>query len=403
MWGFKWTALGVVPLITVMRLSARCPRSTGSKRTWLRASRLLTKTLPFGRPGSVNSTDPTWATVLGAGTAAGGVASALLRKTYWSGSVNATLPDQFRASSCSQWLLAGLNLTIRPVAGAPGVDPLGGGGRPTPPLTVACVIVVVWVPESNTAAYTIDPSGDLASARGVSPRSVSTPSGVPPRAAPRLSALNDHTSARPTPAVVSCGSPGRFCPRCAQVMKARFPELPAKRMSRGSSPTSRVRVTRERVTSVGSISTMLTLSERWLTTQASTCPERFVRVATATGSSPTGTSAASVSPPELMSKMASRLSGVFTATRRFPPGAIASGRTWPLSKLTNDCAHAERASDRAQNTSRVKARPRCPMVPRPYHGAVVAGNAEKLPEARYTTRRLARSSNRAGSTPAATA
>src|SRR5262249_28444218 len=132
MWGFRWTGVGVVPLITVMRLSARCPRSTGSKRIWLRASRLLTKTLPFGRTAMLNSTDPTWATVLGAEAAAGGVASALMRKMSWSGSVNGTLPDQLRASSSSQWLLAGLNLTIRPVAGAPGVDPLGGGGRPTP-------------------------------------------------------------------------------------------------------------------------------------------------------------------------------------------------------------------------------------------------------------------------------
>ena len=124
--------------------------------------------------------------------------------------------------------------------------------------------------------------------------------GVPPSAAPRLLASKAHTSARPTPAVVSWGSPGRFWPRWAHVMKARLCALPANTRSRGSSPTSSVRTTRERVTSVGSTSTMLTLSDRWFTTHASVRPARFVRAATATGSRPTGTSAASVSPPAVI-------------------------------------------------------------------------------------------------------
>jgi hypothetical protein len=47
------------------------------------------------------------------------------------------------------------------------------------------------------------------------------------------------------PSVVSSGSPGRFCPRCAHVTKARPSRCPANRMSRGSSPTRSVRVTRE--------------------------------------------------------------------------------------------------------------------------------------------------------------
>jgi len=46
---------------------------------------------------------------------------------------------------------------------------------------------------------------------------------------------------------------------------------------------------------------MLTLSERWFTTQASVRDAAFVRVATATGSRPTDTSAASASPPPVMS------------------------------------------------------------------------------------------------------
>ena len=108
------------------------------------------------------------------------------------------------------------------------------------------------------------PSGDTANARGVSPKHSMIESGVPPSAAPRLLASYDHTSARGVPSVVRLGGtePGTFWPRRAVVMKARLKPLPAKTMSRGSSPTSSVRVTCERVTSVGSTSTMLTLSER---------------------------------------------------------------------------------------------------------------------------------------------
>ena len=79
-------------------------------------------------------------------------------------------------------------------------------------------------------------------------------------------------------------------------MKARVPPVPPNTMSRGSSPVRSVRTTRERLASVGSISTMLTLSEREFTTHASTRPARFVRAATATGSRPTGTSATSARP-----------------------------------------------------------------------------------------------------------
>ena len=77
---------------------------------------------------------------------------------------------------------------------------------------------------------------------------------------------------------------GTFWPRRAVVMKARSPPAPAKTMSRGSSPTSRVRVTRG---GLAPTSTMLTLSERWLTTHTSV----LLRAATATGSMPTSTDA----------------------------------------------------------------------------------------------------------------
>ena len=148
---------------------------------------------------------------------------------------------------------------VRPLALSPG----GGGGSPPFALTTCSVIAVVRLPESSTAAYTTEPSELAASARGASPKSCTIASG----ASPAPSASNTHTSARPTPGAVSCGPPAgsaakRFCPRRAAVTKARAWPLPAKTMSRGSSPTRSVRATRERVTSDGSISTTLTLSER---------------------------------------------------------------------------------------------------------------------------------------------
>ena len=88
-------------------------------------------------------------------------------------------------------------------------------------------------------------------------------------------------------------------------MKARSPEGPAKTTSFGSSPTSRVRATR----GVEETSTMLTLSERWLTTQIS----ESVRAATATGSMPTATEPLWVRPPPATSKISSVPSGVLTA------------------------------------------------------------------------------------------
>ncbi len=118
------------------------------------------------------------------------------------------------------------------------------------------------------AAYTREPSAVTASARGVSPAKVRMASGVPPSVVPRLVASKTQTSARGTPAVVSCGSPApgtaaisvavRCCPRCAVVMNARSWLVPAKTMSLGSSPTRSVRVTRG---GVDPTSTMLMLSE----------------------------------------------------------------------------------------------------------------------------------------------
>lgn len=151
-------------------------------------------------------------------------------------------------------------------------------------------------------------------------------SGFPPRDCPRAPASKTHTSARPTPAVVSWGSTGLFCPRCAVVMKARLPPGPAKTMSLGSSPTRRVRATRG--DQGREVSTMLTLSERWFTTQTSSLD----RQAMAIGSRPTGAEPRRVSPRRVIRKTSSRLSGVLAAKRCLPSGEIASGRTCPDSK-----------------------------------------------------------------------
>ena len=81
---------------------------------------------------------------------------------------------------------------------------------------------------------------------------------------------------------------------------------------------------------------MLMLSDRWFTTQTSVAE----RTATATGSMPTGTDASCVRPTAPTLKTSSRSSGVLTAKRRVASADSASGRTWPLSNVTNDPAPA---------------------------------------------------------------
>src|SRR3954452_9687536 len=79
---------------------------------------------------------------------------------------------------------------------------------------------------------------------------------------------------------------------------------------------------------------MLTLSERWLTTQTSW----LFRAATATGSRPTGMELVWMSARFWTRKTSRRLSGVLTANRRGLAGDSASGRTCPLSKRVNEDA-----------------------------------------------------------------
>src|SRR5262245_27027492 len=128
-------------------------------------------------------------------------------------------------------------------------------------------------------------------------------------------------------------------------MKARPPPGPANTMSRGSSPTSSVRTT---LGGSDATSTTLTLSERRFTTQTS--PGE--RTATATGSKPTGTAARCVRPVAPTSKISRRLSGVLTAHSRLPSAERASGRTWPLSNVTNDELAAAAGEARTRASSR---------------------------------------------------
>ena len=72
------------------------------------------------------------------------------------------------------------------------------------------VMLIVWLPVWNPAAYTVWPSVLTASARGVSEKRLTMVSGSPPSEAPRFCVSKTHTSARPTPGVVSCGSTGLF-------------------------------------------------------------------------------------------------------------------------------------------------------------------------------------------------
>ena len=239
-----------------------------------------------------------------------------MANTSWSGRSKGTKELQSRPSASSQ-LPEPSNLRISPVSGWLGVEP--GGNEAAPPLGVTSTsgMTIVWLPECSMAAYTVEPSGVTASARGLSPNSTTTSA-----CAEGVSASMTHTSLRPTPGVVSCGSKGRAWPRCAQATKILLPALPPTTMSRGSSPTRIVATTR----AVAGLltSTRLTLSDRWLDTHSWLLP----RAASATGSSPTATTPARARlPSPNTSKISTRLSWVLAAYSRVPSADNASGRT----------------------------------------------------------------------------
>src|SRR2546429_3962100 len=143
--------------MTVMRLSARWPRTVGSKRTGFTASVLVTYTLPlFGRTAMLKMTVPTPVTTPVTLEDENDVASALMRNTSSSGNENGTKALQSRGTSSTHALP--LNLTISPVSGAPGVEPGGGAGRPgglfcgftTPDSGIRVSALPEWIPAACT-------------------------------------------------------------------------------------------------------------------------------------------------------------------------------------------------------------------------------------------------------------
>jgi hypothetical protein len=195
------------------------------------------------------------------------------------------------------------------------------------------------------------PSAVTASARGLSPNSEMISRWLPTRSLPRLVASNTHTSAPFMPLQLGgsggfCGVPtqasgsssdlgfsGWFWPRRAALTKARgngspgWGGSPPNTTSQASSPTSSVRITRG---GTRPVSTMLTLSDRWLTTHSSVSVRKF----TATGSSPTGTEASGCSPPPLTENSSTRLSGTLVTASVEASGESATGRTGTVSKFT---------------------------------------------------------------------
>ena len=390
---FRCRGATLAPLSTVTRVSARWPckvvpanTPAPSKRRSLRASVLDTYTTPlFGLTAMLNSVVPTfWKLAVRASV------SASMANTSSSGKVNRTTALQSRPL-LSRHLPSALAFTIKPTRGAGALAAFVAGPLTEPGMALPDIVqglsllkpshgssdemLVVWLPEWCTAAYTVLPSGVAARARGVSPRKVTMASGRPPRLLPRALASNTHTSARPTPALVSCGSPApgtparpgslRCWPRRAVVMKARWRFAPANTMSRGSSPTSSVRTTRG---GLALTSTMLTLSDKWFTTHTSAA----LRTATATGSTPTGTEASTRSVLPVVSTMSSVPAAVLATNKRAPSADSANGRTGPDSKVKLRCPCAKGVGAGGPGTT--GSVPMAPPPPPPPQAAITPNN-----------------------------
>ena len=140
-------------------------------------------------------------------------------------------------------------------------------------------------------------------------------------------ASKTHTSARPTPAVVSCGSHGTVLAAMGGGDEG------AVAAGAGEDDVARLVADEQRAHDARRrqppTSTMLTLSERWLTTQTSL----FVRAATATGSRPTGTEPVWVRPPAATVK----IEAVVGRVDREQPRAVGRHRQRPhLAGLERD-------------------------------------------------------------------
>ena len=201
-------------------------------------------------------------------------------------------------------LIAGLKFT--PSFGGGFCPPYGPKGELTALFCTDVPTIVVLLPDSKKATYSLFPSGLTAIALGSSPARLST------------------TGA----AVRFNGSKTISLLACAPVTNARC-GVPANATSAGSSSVCSVATTL-----IVLRFTMLTLSEIWLTTHASV----FVRARTETGSSPTGTEPRLTGIDEVleMSKTSSLPSAVFTARSFLPSGVTSSGWTCGVSQLTKD-------------------------------------------------------------------
>ena len=204
------------------------------------------------------------------------------------------------------------------------------------------------------------PSGVAASARGVSPKSSRIVSGVPPRRGAEVRRVEDPDQRARRAlrwSAPAAPTPGRFWPRRAVVMKARVKTPPRRSARRRRCRAARRRpaACARRAAASAATSTMLTLSDRWLTTQTSL----LVRAATATGSRPTGTEPTCVSAAAVDGEDLEPVVGrVEREQPCSPSGESASGRTWPLSKVTKDAsagagAEATASPARAAPTRRV--------------------------------------------------
>ena len=212
---FRCTAstVAVAGFTTVTRDSAMRPRTVDpprmpgpSKRTWLIASVLLTKTRPSaGLTARLNSVVPT---PLTCERTTGVAAAASMTNKSLSGRLNFTLADQSVRASSRQALPS--NFTIRPVPGAVTPSALVVIPGLLAPTASRCN-TVVRLPDMKGAAYTVRPSALTASARGLSANSVRMVSGRPFRESSSCPASKTQTSARPVPGVVSAAGakPGR--------------------------------------------------------------------------------------------------------------------------------------------------------------------------------------------------
>ena len=187
---------------------------------------------------------------------------------------------------------------------------MNAGPGMTPPYTWSTAssdTTVVWLPEKNAAAYTVLPSAEAASARGVSAKRVIFVRRLPPRRAGVVRV--EHPDVRATAGrVVQVGIVRRVLAavggRDERAALARAREDDVARLV-----ADEQRVDARAGCRGSSTWTMLTESDRWLTTHTSP----FDRTATASGSRPVTTEPIDWRWWPSIRNTSRRLSGVFAA------------------------------------------------------------------------------------------